>query len=94
VLRISRTELGRLRLFRTSTEININRIGVWTPSDDFVADIQHNEQQQADVSREKVRRAPRRESLEALGEDDEDVEADAVPGEVGLQHGLVWQAVT
>ena len=61
--------------------------------DDLVPGVQDDEQDEADVGGEEAGGVPGDEVDEAVGDDDEDVEEQAVPREEGLPHGLVGQRV-
>lgn len=61
------------------------------PRPGLVANVQQCKQDQADVRDEELGHAPRQKRGEALGENDDDVEKDAVPRQPRLRGGLVWQ---
>lgn len=64
------------------------------PVDNLVAEIEDNEEEDADIAGEEVARVPLDEDGEAVCDENQEIEEEAEPREVGLEGGLVWELVT
>jgi len=74
--------------------IRLQRTNELSPHDNLVSNIHHDKQQDANIGNEEIGGVPWNECRESLGDNDKDVEEQAVPGEERLPHRLVRQGIT
>ncbi|KAI7498631.1 hypothetical protein KC357_g115 [Hortaea werneckii] len=86
-------EIHVVDFLASRVEVRLDRLDELGAEHDLVADVEHHEQDERDVVDEEGARVPGDEGFEALREDDQHVEAYAVPGEVRLPEGFVGEGV-
>lgn len=85
--------LGKLILELASYQVGFGRIDELAASDDLVADIEDNEQDQADIGDEEILGAPWHESSKSLGDCDNGAEGEAIDGKAAAAPALEWKSV-
>lgn len=83
-----------VHLLTASVQIRFARLDEPCAEDDLVSEVHDDEQDKTDVGHEEASGVPRDECGETLGENDENVEKETVPGQPRLPHSLVRKGVT